>query len=69
MVPLELTLNQQEGDSMAILLKERFPIPREGYDREQFNQLIRALELAFRKVDFELVDDADQRVAEDWLLR
>lgn len=54
---------------MAILLKERFPIPREGYDKEQFNQLIRALELAFRKVDFELVEDADQRAAEDWLLR
>jgi hypothetical protein len=54
---------------MAILLKERFPIPREEYDREQFNQIIRVLELAFRKVDFELVDDADQRVAEDWLFR
>jgi len=64
-----LTLNLQVGDNMAILLKERFPIPRDGYDKEQFNQLIRALELAFRKVDFELVEDADQRAAEDWLLR
>ena len=54
---------------MAILLKERFPIPWDGYDKEQCNQLIRALELAFRKVDFELVEDADQRAAEDWLLR
>ena len=54
---------------MAILLKERFPIPRAEYDREQLNQLIRTLELAFRKVDFELADDANQREAEDWLLR
>jgi hypothetical protein len=54
---------------MAILLKERFPIPRAEYDREQLNQLIRTLELAFRKVDFELADDAHQREAEDWLLR
>jgi hypothetical protein len=54
---------------MAVLLKERFPIPKEVYEREQINQLVRVLELAFRRVDFELVDDADQREAEGWLLR
>jgi len=54
---------------VAVLLKERFPIPRDIYDREQFNQLVRVLELAFRKIDFELVEDAQQREAEDWFLR
>jgi hypothetical protein len=54
---------------MAIVLKERFPIPRDTYEKEQLNQLVRVLELAFRQVDFELADDADQREAEGWLLR
>jgi hypothetical protein len=54
---------------MAVLLKERFPIPKDVYEKEQINQLVRVLELAFRKVDFELADDADQREAEGWLLR
>jgi hypothetical protein len=54
---------------MAVLLKERFPIPKETYEREQLNQLVRALELAFRRVDFELADDADQREAEGWMLK
>lgn len=64
-----MILNLQEGDRMAVLLKERFPIPRDTYDKEQLNQLVRVLELAFRRVDFELADDADQREAEGWLLR
>tara|TARA_R110002096_G_scaffold184981_2_gene363630 strand:+ start:2729 stop:2893 length:165 start_codon:yes stop_codon:yes gene_type:complete len=52
---------------MAKLLSGKLPDPPAEYNQQQFNQIIRKLELVLAK-DVEDKQSADDREAQDWFL-